>query len=50
MEEKEIVRKSVPIPNKWLKELLDFFRDRRRSVSCLDVVSSCTEQGIRIPL
>ena len=24
MEEKEIVRKSVPIPNKWLKELLDF--------------------------
>jgi hypothetical protein len=24
MEEKEIVRKSVSIPNKWLKELLDF--------------------------
>lgn len=24
MEEKEIVRKSVPIPKKWLKELLDF--------------------------
>lgn len=24
MEGKEIVRKSVPIPNKWLKELLDF--------------------------
>nr|DAT44173.1 MAG TPA: hypothetical protein [Caudoviricetes sp.] len=24
MEEKEIVRKSVLIPNKWLKELLDF--------------------------
>ena len=50
MEEKEIVRKSVLIPNKWLKELLDFFRDRRRSVSCLDAVSSCKEQEIRIHL
>lgn len=23
MEEKEYIRKSVPIPNRWLKELLD---------------------------